>query len=247
MHKPFRAIGVTCEYVLYDFLLHLPYFAARTLLGPALYLFALGLGVGTLTRIGGSGYFEFILPGILMLTVMQVAYTHFSSEIWISRQVDKYLELLMMVAPIHPLEAVAGYLIAGVFISLFAVGCFLALAYLVLPGLSVSLPWIIAFGAGLGIFFTSLGIISGVSHTNPHHFSTTGVFILLPLSFLCGIFFPLDIYPKVVRLLVELIPLTQAVEGLRGNNPLIRLLYVWCTGLLVVFLSAWVFKRRLVS
>lgn len=247
MHKPLQAIGVTCEYVLSDYLIHLPYFAVRTLLAPALYLFAFGLGVGTLTRYGGGAYFEYVFPGILMITVMQVSYTHFSSEIWISRQVDKYLELLMMVAPVYPLEAVAGYLIAGIFISLFAAGCFLALAYLVLQSITVSLPWLIAFSAGLGIFFTSLGIISGVSHTNPHHFTSTGTLILLPLSFLCGTFFPLDLYPKVMRCFIELIPLTQAVEGLRNNAPLKHLFYVWGVALFTAVVSARVFHRKIVS
>ncbi|NPV28121.1 MAG: ABC transporter permease [Firmicutes bacterium] len=247
MHKPLQAIGVTCEYVLYDYLIHLPYFAVRTLLAPALYLFAFGLGVGTLTRYGGNTYFEYVFPGILMITVMQVSYTHFSSELWISRQVDKYLELLMMVAPIYPLEAVAGYLIAGIFISLFAVGCFLVMAYLVIGSSSVSLGWLIGFSAGLGVFFTSLGIISGISHTNPHHFTTTGTLILLPLSFLCGIFFPLELYPKAVRCFIELVPLTQAVEGLRSSSPLRHLLYVWGVALFTAIVSARIFHRKIVS
>lgn len=133
MRRSIRAIGVTCEYVLYDYLIHFPYFAVRTLLSPALYLFGFGLGVGALTQAGESAYFEYIFPGVLMISVMQASYTHFSTEIWISRQVDKYLELLMMVAPIYPLEAVAGYLIAGTLISLFAAGCFVLMAMVLEP------------------------------------------------------------------------------------------------------------------
>jgi hypothetical protein len=46
---------------------------------------------------GGGSYFEFIFPGVLMISVMQATYTHFSTEIMIARRGDKYLELLMMV------------------------------------------------------------------------------------------------------------------------------------------------------
>ncbi len=188
MGRSIRAMGIICEYVLYDYLIHFPYFAVRTLLSPAFYLFGFGLGVGALTSSGEISYFNYIFPGVLMISVMQASYTHFSSEIWISRLVDKYLELLIMVASIYPLEAVAGYLIAGTFISLFAAGCFVLMAMLVVPGLSISLGWLFGFTAGLGIFFVSLGIISGVSHTDPHIFSATNTLIILPLSFLCGIF-----------------------------------------------------------
>jgi ABC-type multidrug transport system permease subunit len=247
LRRSIRAIGITCEYVLYDYLIHFPYFAVRTLLSPALYLFGFGLGVGALTRAGGSAYFEYIFPGVLMISVMQASYTHFSTEIWISRQVDKYLELLMMVAPIYPLEAVAGYLIAGTLISLFAAGCFVLMALLVVPGLTISLGWLFGFTVGLGIFFVSLGIISGVTHTDPHLFATTNTLIILPLSFLCGVFFPLDVFPKAIRFLLELIPLTQAVEGMRSSAPLKHLLYVWVTALFTAVVSARVFHRKLVS
>jgi len=247
MSRSVRAISVTCEYVLYDYLIHLPYFTVRTLLSPAFYLFGFGLGVGALTKAGGLAYFEYIFPGVLMISVMQATYSHFSSEVWISRQVDKYLELLMMVAPIYPLEAVAGYLIAGIFISLFAAGCFVVMALLVVPGLSVALWWLIGFSAGLGIFFAALGIITGVIHKDPHLFSVTGTMILLPISFLCGVFFPLDVFPQAVRYLLELIPLTQAVEGLRSGAPLLHLLYVWGLAAVAAIVASEVFKRKIVS
>ncbi|AFV12695.1 putative ABC-2-like transporter, permease protein [Thermacetogenium phaeum DSM 12270] len=247
MRRSIRAIGVTCEYVLYDYLIHFPYFAVRTLLSPALYLFGFGLGVGALTQAGESAYFEYIFPGVLMISVMQASYTHFSTEIWISRQVDKYLELLMMVAPIYPLEAVAGYLIAGTLISLFAAGCFVLMAMLVVPGLTISLGWLLGFTVGLGIFFVSLGIISGVIHTDPHIFSATNTLIILPLSFLCGVFFPLDVFPQAIRFLLELIPLTQAVEGMRSNAPFLHCLYVWSLAVITAVIAAGVFKRKIVS
>lgn len=247
MHRLFQAVGVTCEYVLYDYLIHLPHFALRSLLAPALYLFAFGLGVGAFARPGSGDYFAYIFPGILMITVMQVCYTHFSGEIWISRKVDRYLDLLMMVAPIHPVEAVAGYMLAGVPITFFAVGCFLALACLVMQYLTLSLAWLAGFSAGLAVFFTSLGIISGVSHDDPHNFTATGTLILLPSSFLCGIFFPLDVYPEAVRFFIGIIPLTQAVEGLRSDAPLKHLLYVWGVALFTAAVSARVFYRKIVS
>jgi ABC-2 type transport system permease protein len=242
-----RAVGVTCEYVLYDYLIHLPYFSVRTLLSPALYLFGFGLGVGALMRTGSGFYFEFIFPGVLMISVMQATYTHFSTEIMVARRGDKYLELLMMVAPISPLEAVAGYLFASIFISLFAAGCFIAVALLLVPELTVATWWLLGFSAGLGVFFAALGIIIGVIFTDTQKFSTANTLILLPLSFLCGVFFPLDVFPQAIRYVLELIPLTQAVEGLRSSTPLLHLLYVWALALVTAVIAAKVFKRKIVS
>jgi ABC-2 type transport system permease protein len=242
-----RAVGVTCEYVLYDYLIHLPYFSVRTLLSPALYLFGFGLGVGTLMRTGSSAYFEFIFPGVLMISVMQATYTHFSTEIMVARRGDKYLELLMMVAPISSLEAVAGYLFASIFISLFAAGCFIAVALLLVPGLNVALWWLLGFSTGLGVFFAALGIIIGVIFTDTKKFTTANTLILLPLSFLCGVFFPLDVFPQAIRYVLELIPLTQVVEGLRSGTPLLHLLYVWVLALVMAVITAKVFKHKIVS
>jgi ABC-2 type transport system permease protein len=242
-----RAVGVTCEYVLYDYLIHLPYFSVRTLLSPALYLFGFGLGVGTLMRTGSSAYFVFIFTGVLMISVMQATYTHFSTEIMVARRGDKYLELLMMVAPISSLEAVAGYLFASIFISLFAAGCFIAVALLLVPGLNVALWWLLGFSTGLGVFFAALGIIIGVIFTDTKKFTTANTLILLPLSFLCGVFFPLDVFPQAIRYVLELIPLTQAVEGLRSGTPLLHLLYVWVLALVMAVITAKVFKHKIVS
>lgn len=47
--------------------------------------------------------------------MMQATYTHFSTEIMVAPRGDKYLELLMMVAPIYPLEAVAALIASEVF------------------------------------------------------------------------------------------------------------------------------------
>ena len=247
MSRSICAVGVTCEYVLYDYLIHLPYFSVRTLLSPALYLFGFGLGVGALMRTGSGSYFEFIFPGVLMISVMQATYTHFSTEIMVARRGDKYLELLMMLAPISPLEAVAGYLFASIFISLFAAGCFIAVALLLVPELTVATWWLLGFSAGLGVFFAALGIIIGVIFTDTKKFSTANTLILLPLSFLCGVFFPLDVFPQAIRYVLELIPLTQAVEGLRSSTPLLHLLYVWALAVITAVIAAKVFKRKIVS
>ena len=241
----FQAISVTCEYVLHDYLIHLPYFAIRNLLAPLLYLFAFGLGVGALVKSGTIAYFSYVFPGILLLTVMQVCYGHFSAEIWLSRRVDKYLELLMMVAPIRPVEAVLGYLIAGIIITFFAAICFLLVAWAILKTIPFSLGWMAVFATGLAVFFTAMGIIAGVSFNNPHHKGAADTLLLLPLSFTCGVFFPLDVYPEEIRWLFYLVPLSQAVEGLREQS-IWQLTYVWSTAIVAALAATYVFRRRLV-
>ncbi|NMC10611.1 MAG: ABC transporter permease, partial [Methanothrix sp.] len=195
---------------------------------------------------GRESYLSFMMPGILMMCVVQVCYQHFSSEIWMSKNHEGYLELLTMAAPINPREAVAGYLLTGIVVAFFAVSCFLLPVWLFLPGFQISLAALILFTIGLAIFFTSAGIVVGVSVLDPHNLTTVSIFVTMPLTYLCGVFFPLDMYPQPVRVLIGAIPLTQAIEGLRsGTFPLSEVAYVLAMAALAMIFAARCFEKNM--
>jgi ABC-type multidrug transport system permease subunit len=163
-----------------------------------------------------------------------------------SKNHEGYLELLTMTAPIKPCEAVAGYLLTGIIIALFAVLCFLVPIWLFLPAFHISLPALILFTIGLGLFFASVGIVVGVSVLDPHNLTTISLFVTVPLTYLCGVFFPINMYPQPVRMLIEFIPLTQAIEGLRsGEFPLVEIVYVWAAATIAVLVAMWKFEKKM--
>jgi ABC-2 type transport system permease protein len=238
---------VTFEREIYDYRKNLFLFALRNLVQPFFFVLVIGIGLGSMVSLPGrESYLSFMMPGILMMCVVQVCYQHFSSEIWMSKNHEGYLELLTMTAPIKPHEAVAGYLLTGIVVAFFAVLCFLLPVWLFLPGFKISLAALILFTIGLALFFTSAGIVVGVTLLDPHNLSTVSIFVTMPLTYLCGVFFPLDMYPQPVRMLIEAIPLTQAIEGLRSESfPLFEIAFVWAAAALAVAVAVRIFERNM--
>jgi len=238
---------VTFEREIYDYRKNLFLFALRNLIQPVFFVLVIGVGLGSLVNLPGrESYLSFMMPGILMMCVVQVCYQHFSSEIWMSKNHEGYLELLTMAAPIKPHEAVAGYLLTGIVVAFFAVLCFLLPVWLFLPGFHISFSALILFTIGLALFFTSAGIVVGVTVLDPHNLTTVSIFVTMPLTYLCGVFFPLDMYPQPVRMLIEIIPLTQAIEGLRaGGVPLFEIAFVWISAILSVIVAANMFEKHM--
>ena len=108
-------------------------------------------------------------------------------------------------------EAVIGYILTGIMIAIFNVIIFLIPVYIFFRSTLVSLPLLLVFTVGLGILFSATGFSAGIYFDDPHHRSIVNSLVITPLSFLCGVFFPLDLYPDKIRLLVELVPLKVCV------------------------------------
>lgn len=248
MIRALRAVTITFERELYDFYKNLFHYSLRSLVTPTLYLLVIGIGLGSMVHMPDDiSYIQFLIPGILMMTTAQVTHFHLGFEVLAARTYEKYLELLTMVAPIHPYEAVLGYILTGVMIALFNVIIFLIPVYIFFHSTLISLPLLLLFTVGLGILFSATGFSAGIYFDDPHHLSIVNSLIITPLSFLCGVFFPLDLYPKQIRLLVELVPLTQAIEGLRGNGILpFQIGYVWTTAVVAAVLAVLIFKRKMI-
>ncbi|MFB3766069.1 MAG: ABC transporter permease [Methanotrichaceae archaeon] len=238
---------ITFEREIYDYRRNIFYFTLRNLLQPVFFVLAIGIGLGPLVKMPGrESYLDFMLPGILMMCIVQVCYQHFSSEIWMSKNNDGYLELLTMTAPIKPHEAVAGYLLTGIVVAFFAVLCFLLPVWLFHPGFNISIGALILFTIGLSLFFTSAGIVVGVSVLDPHNLTTASIFVTMPLTYLCGVFFPMNMYPQPIRMLIEAVPLTQAIDGLRsGAFPLLQIVYVWTLAALSIAIAARIFEKKM--
>ncbi|MDW7990439.1 MAG: ABC transporter permease [Archaeoglobaceae archaeon] len=247
MIRSIKAITITLEREVYDFYRNFVHYALRSLLIPTLYIIVIGLGVGSMIYIEGIRYLEFLIPGVLMMTVVQVTHFHLSFEVLAAKTYEKYLELLTMVAPIHPHEAILGYILSGVLISVFTVLIFLIPLYFFFQTTFAPLHIILLFTAGLGAFFSATGFIAGIYFEDPHRLNIVNSLIITPLSFLCGVFFPLDLYPEQIRILIEFVPLTQAIEALRGNGSLLfQILYIWLSAIAAFAISIAIFKKKMI-
>jgi ABC-2 type transport system permease protein len=181
-----------------------------------LYLF-LGAGLGGTKVPGGVeevGYQDFLLPGILGMSVLFSSTVAGISVLW-DREFGFLKEI--MVAPVSRLSIVLGRIAGGVTTSLVQVFIILAVALLagfrptvllVLPALALVLLTSVAFIA--------LGLVFASNMRDMQGFNLVMSFVIFPIFFLSGALFPLDVSTTLLRRLSYLDPLTYTVDGLRA-------------------------------
>lgn len=182
---------------------------------PLLFLLALGYGLGSVFEKAGVGdYLQFLVPGILMQTIL------FSSIFWGSiiifdRRFGFFSELL--VSPVSRLRILLGSALGGATISLFqALMVFaisIALGFRAQSVLSIFIAIILLSIMALSLTSFGAGLASSVQDFQGFQAITT--FVMFPLFFLSNALYPLDSAPSVLKFLASINPLTYSVDGLR--------------------------------
>ncbi len=186
---------------------------------PLLYLIAFGYAVGRHVEVGSHGYLEFLLPGLVAMTSMTQAFA-IASEINIARFYWHIFDEFQS-APISDLAYVLGEVAVGMTRALLA-----GLVILILGAcFGVVLSCNPLFWAALllnSFVFASLAVGCAM-HVKSHADQTLLTnFIITPMAFLGGTFFPLSQLPGWGQQLLALLPLTHAAHAVRAaafNEP----------------------------
>lgn len=183
---------------------------------PLLMLLSFGVGVGAyIEGVQGVAYLEWLVPGLVAVTVLQVAVSESTWPVFSGFEWMKTYSA-QVATPLRVGELLAGQLgyilfralLSGVAFLLVAAGlgavrsgwALLLPAVLVLFGAAIALPTV-AFTASVGSD-SSLSVLSRV--------------VVVPMSLFAGVFFPVDSLPAVVRVLAYATPLWHGVELCRG-------------------------------
>jgi ABC-2 type transport system permease protein len=180
-----------------------------------LFLLALGYGLGAVFERAGQGdYLQFLVPGIIMQTIL------FSSIFWgaiiiFDRRFGFLAELL--VAPVSRLKILTGSALGGATMTLMqALMVFvIAIALGFRPENWLAVPLAIAIMSlmSLALAFLGAGLASAVEDFQGFQAITS--FVMFPLFFLSNALYPLTNAPDLLRIIASLNPLTYAVDGLR--------------------------------
>ncbi|MDD2234028.1 MAG: ABC transporter permease [Desulfitobacteriaceae bacterium] len=187
-----------------------------SIIAPVLYLIAFGWGLGGGMRIDGTDYINFVIPGIVALTTMTVSFSTIANSINISRMYEKTFEEFM-VAPLNMWVYAAGKITAGSFRGLYSGFLILFLAFLFQTGIKIN-PYFLFILILNCLTFSAIGFIIGIiikSHADMGKFTS---FIITPMAFLCGTFFPLEKMPFILKNIIWLLPLTHTSLGLRSSG-----------------------------
>ena len=180
-----------------------------------LFIFIFGFVVGgRISEIGGHRYLEFVLPGIVMMNVVNAAFLQSSSAIYFSRFIRFIEETL--VAPLSYAEMIAGGLSVVVLRAVFTgIGILLmgvAFGATQVQSWPLFLFWVVSVSAVFGL----LGIIVGLWSKSFEQLNMPVVFFLTPLSMVGGVFNTVQMLPDWLRWLAWANPFFYFINGLRG-------------------------------
>jgi ABC-2 type transport system permease protein len=180
----------------------------------ALFILVFGLSLSTrISHVDGFPYREFIVPGLIAMAMAQAAYSNNSSSIFQARS-DRYIHDVLS-APIRPWQMNLGLTIGGVFRALL-IGAGLLVVAIPLTGVPVHHPLeLLAAVLLIVTLFGALGIVVGTyAETFDHHTFVNNI-VILPLTFLGGVFYSVSILPSPWREISHANPLFYIVNAVR--------------------------------
>ena len=168
---------------------------AAPILASFLFILVFGLSLGDRIRqIGGVDYEVFIVPGLIAMAMAQAAYTNNSSSVFQARS-DRYINDVLS-APMRPWEVNLGLAVGGVIRAL-AIGIGLFVLALAVTDVPVHEPFVLVVSMVLLlVLFASLGVIVGVYAETWDQHGFVNNLVILPLSFLGGVFYSVDLLPS---------------------------------------------------
>ena len=189
----------------------------QTLLAPIittlLFLIVFGVVFGDGRTVGKLTYIEFLAPGLLMMTILQNAFANTSTSL-ISQKVNESIVDTLM-PPLSPLELTLGFILGGATRGLMvATGVGISLVFVV-PVSFHNPGAIIFFAIGAALMMGSMGMMTGIWAEKFDHVSTITNFIILPLSFLSGTFFPISRFPELLQTASNYNPFFYLIDGFR--------------------------------
>ncbi len=182
---------------------------------PILYLLALGYGLGSVFQSAGQGnYIQFLVPGIIGMTIIFSSIFNGMSIIW-DRQFGFLKETL--VAPVPRSAIMFGRTLGGATVST-AQGCVLLILTFFFGFHPTS--WIMIIPAIFlmlltALMFSALGIAIASPLEDMKGFQLIMNFLIMPMFFLSGSFFPLDNVPTLMKWIAAIDPLAYGIDAMR--------------------------------
>jgi ABC-2 type transport system permease protein len=179
-----------------------------------LYVFVFGLALGSrIPNVQGVSYAQYLLPGLIMLQVIEETYGEGSSTIFQGRFMNSIQE--MLIAPLSAVEMVAGYLVAGFARALFIALIITVLGVVFVHTAPVNWGLYLLTIAIVSVLFASLGIISGLLAEKFDHIAVLTTFFITPLVFVGGVFTSTQFLPPLVQRISYFNPMFHMIGAFR--------------------------------
>ncbi len=185
-------------------------------LSTSLYFIVFGAAIGSrVTDIDGIAYGAFIVPGLIMLSILTQSVLNAAFGIYFPRFAGTIYELLS--APISPLEIVIGYVGAAATKSIIVGLIILATAAFFVP-LEIAHPaWMLTFLVLTALTFSLFGFVIGIWADGFEKLQVIPLLIITPLTFLGGTFYSINMLPPFWQTVTLFNPVVYLVSGFRWS------------------------------
>ena len=175
-------------------------------------VFGLSLG-GRIDQVSSVDYEVFIVPGLITMGMVQAAYANNASSIFQAR-FDRYIHDVLS-APMRPWQVTLGYTVGGVVRAL-AIGTSLLVLAALLVQVPVERPFALLLAVALGlVLFSALGVVVGIYAETWDHTTFISNIVILPLAFVGGVFYSVDVLPSPWEELSHFNPVFYLVNAVR--------------------------------
>ena len=163
--------------------------------------------------LSGVPYLEFLAPGLLMMTMVQNAFSNTSSSIVIAKVQGNIVDVLM--PPLSALELWVGYVVGGLLRGLLigiVAGAVLSFFVTISP---VSFLHIIIFAVLGNMMLASLGLAAGLWSEKFDHIAAVTNFVVTPMTFLSGTFYSIEKLDEAWQAIAFVNPFFYMIDGFR--------------------------------
>jgi len=189
---------------------------ATPVITTALYFIVFGGAIGSrIQHVGGVHYGAFIVPGLIMLTLLTQSISNASIGIYFPKFTGTIFELLS--APMSSIEAVAAYVGAAATKSV-GIGLIILVTATFFTQVEILHPfWMVAFLLLTSVTFSLFGFIIGIWARSFEQLAIIPSLVITPLTFLGGAFYSIDMLPQPWRTASLFNPVVYLVSGFRWS------------------------------
>ena len=189
---------------------------ASPVISTVLYFVVFGAAIGSrIQAVDGIPYGAFIVPGLMMLTVLQQSVSNGAFGIYFPRFSGTIYEILA--APTGWVEVALGFVGAAALKAMLIAGLILVTATFFVP-LHIAHPvWMVAFLALTAIAFSLLGFIIGLWARNFEQLQIVPMMVITPLVFLGGAFYSASMLPPFWEQVAKVNPVLHLISGFRWS------------------------------
>lgn len=189
---------------------------ASPVLSTSLYFVVFGAAIGSrMVEIDGISYGAYIIPGLIMLTVLNESTSNASFGIYMPKFTGTIYEVLS--APISAVEIVLGYVGAAATKSVI-LGVIILITARVFVDYSIEHPvWMLAFLILTAVSFSLFGFIIGVVADSFEQLQIVPMMVITPLTFLGGSFYSINMLPPLWQTITLFNPVVYLVSGFRWS------------------------------